>query len=428
MRFRLLIVALLILCCSATVALAQKNETVTLRFVNGWGGARIPLVEKMIADFEAIYPWITVQNEVVTLGTVPEQLMLQVAGGTAPDVVMYDRADIPNFVHHNLVQPLDPYIERSQFDLSIFYEPEIRSAQFQGSTWSLPLPTAGAKQLTFYNIDLLEQAGLSEADFPRTWEELEAVARRLTRVDGEGRLTQLGFDPRVVPDAGWDYWLFTNGGELLQDERTVTVNTAAAVDTLGWIQAFVNEINRGVPAMSEFGNTGGTGFVNGRVAMYNAGSWQWFIHRDQNPALNQGLAMPPHGPNGRHLNLTDLGWGYGIPTGVAHPEESWLFIEYMTSHPDAACWFMQEQARPSPVIACNQDPVLFDENPYMPVIGEALVAGYSPIITPIHRQLFGRIRSVQTEVLNGASILGALEEAQRQAQIMLDEAWAERDR
>lgn len=59
------------------------------------------------------------------------------------------------------------------------------------------------------------------------------------------------------------------------------------------------------------------------------------------------------------------------------------------------------QGRPSPVITCSQDPELIESNPYMHVIGEALMAEYPIPMTPIHSQHFAEIRSAVTPIMQG---------------------------
>ncbi len=416
------ILVVLLLSLSSLTVSAQR-EPVTITFWNGWGGARIPLMEKMIADFEAQYPWIKVENQVIGLGLDRiEKLLLAVAAGSPPDVVMIDRVDIPNFVRKDVLMPLDSYIEADALDLDIFYESEIGSAQFEGRTWGLPIPTAGAKQLLFYNIDLLLQAGLSEGDVPTNWAELEEVARRLTRFNSDGSLEQLGFTPTTVPDAGWDYWLFSNGGRIISDDaRTLLLHTPEAADTLEWLKSFVDSVAGGYENLQGFSGT----FLESKRAMALEGSWRWYELRAVNPDMPMGIALPPAGPNGEPVNLVDRGWSYATPSGAQHPYESWLLIKYMTTHPDAACWFMHQQGRPSPVRACNQDPALFDTNPYMNVIGEALVRGYQIPISPIHSQLFDEIRKLAPRALLGEPIQGLLADAERRLQLELDQAWAD---
>jgi len=54
----------------------------------------------------------------------------------------------------------------------------------------------------FYNKDLLKRAGFvdanGEAQPPRSWDELEQMAIKLTEHDARGRITQLGFAPNLA--------------------------------------------------------------------------------------------------------------------------------------------------------------------------------------------------------------------------------------
>lgn len=412
----------------STTGLAQ-TEVVTIRLLHGWDGTRLPLMQEMLDDFQAQYPWFQVETELTPLGDHRiEKFLVAVASGTPPDVVMIDQADLPSFVSMGVLHSLDPFIERDGIDLGMFYEPEIISSQYAGSTYALPMATAGAKQLLYYNLDIIEEMGVSQIDMPRTWDELERVARKLTQRDLEGNLTLLGFNPLHVPDAGWDFWLYSNGGQALSDDaRTVTVNTDRAFETVDWLTSFVNEINGGISAMNQLGDVTWGGLLTQRMALSLGGSWEWFRLRATNPELRLGIAMPPAGAYGEPVNLVDKGWAYAIPAGVANPDASWELLKWLTIEESAAGWFMQEQGRPSPVRAFNLGPELEAANPYLPVIGEALEAGYVIPVTPIHTRLFGRIRQVPHQVLNERlGIREVLEETQRAAQIMLDEMWAER--
>ncbi len=402
-------------------ALAAERETVTLTFWNGWGGTRVPLMEQLLAKFQQRYPWIKVQNQVISLGNDRiEKLSLAVAAGTPPDVAMIDRADIPGFVEKGMLEALDPFIARDRFNLNIFYQPEIEFAQFQGKTWGLPIPTAGAKQLLFYNIDMLQEAGLDPKAPPTTWSDLEAAARKLVRREGD-KLTQIGINPLSVSDASWDFWLVNNNGKILSDDgRQVAFNSPKGRETLRWLIDFHERINGGNAGLNSLGG----GFVQRKAAMAILGSWEWFNIKTQVPEINMGIALPPHGPGAQSVNPITRGWSYAIPKGAKHPYESWLLIKYLTSEEEAACWFMVQQGRPSPVKKCNMLPELRRANPYLDVIGEILARGVRVPITPVHSQLFALIARAQTDAVSGKMAPDlAIETVAREAQALLDEAY-----
>ena len=48
--------------------------------------------------------------------------------------------------------------------------------------------------MVYYNKRLWEEAGLTEEDIPKTWDELIEVGKKLTRFDEEGNIVQAGFN------------------------------------------------------------------------------------------------------------------------------------------------------------------------------------------------------------------------------------------
>ena len=65
----------------------------------------------------------------------------------------------------------------------------------------------------------------------------------------------------------------------------------------------------------------------------------------------------PIGPNGSadRRGAAHGGWGYMIPKNAAHPDEAWKLVKWLTAEVegDGACWFIQQQQRPSPLVECN---------------------------------------------------------------------------
>ncbi len=44
-----------------------------------------------------------------------------------------------------------------------------------------------------------------------------------------------------------------------------------------------------------------------------------------------------------------------IPKNAAHPDEAWQLVKWLTAELEGqgACWFIQQQQRPSPLVECN---------------------------------------------------------------------------
>ena len=87
------------------------------------------------------------------------------------------------------------------------------------------------------------------------------------------------------------------------------------------------------------------GYYGHRGYGYYGGPWGY----GGNPHYYGGGYRPAYG-----------GWGYVVPQNAPHPDEAWQLVKWLTAEMDGACWFLQQQARPSPMIACNEDPASGD--------------------------------------------------------------------
>ena len=73
----------LLLLGAASVAFAQTQIT----FWHVWDGARLPIIEQIVANFEAKNPGIKVQAELVSQQGLMEKYLTAIAGGAPPDVI-----------------------------------------------------------------------------------------------------------------------------------------------------------------------------------------------------------------------------------------------------------------------------------------------------------------------------------------------------
>ena len=90
-----------------------------------------------------------------------------------------------------------------------------------------------------------------------------------------------------------------------------------------------------------------------------------------------------------------------------------------------ACWFMQQQARPSPLIACNEDPVFYDLNPNWDNVKAALESDIAlPIVPPQSRVIEILNQYVELALFGEMSAQEALDAAAEEAQFVLDEYWS----
>jgi multiple sugar transport system substrate-binding protein len=127
-----------------------------------------------------------------------------------------------------------------------------------------------ASLVTYYNRDLFERAGLDLPADGWRWNDMVAAAERLTQdIDGDGDVDVygLGVDPEIIRIAPF---IWSNGGELLDDAERPTRFTVGSFKAIQAIQAFLDLRGvAGVTPTDEEAESEGfeARFLNGTLAM-----------------------------------------------------------------------------------------------------------------------------------------------------------------
>ena len=417
-----------------TAVPAAEKKPVTIRFWHHWAGNRVPLMEEQIKSFQAKYPYITVQMTLQPWDNRLEKLLTAVAAGDPVEVTMLGRHDVPSFVVQNALVALDDYMQKDNVTKDLFYATEWSGCQYNGKTWILPMPTGGALTILFYNKIWLKSLGLDVSKPPETWDTFTEWCRKAVVKDASGKLKKVGTS--VARTGGEEpyfmVWLYTNGGTWVSDDlKKIQFNSPEGIETMTWIVKFMNEVLPGAELTSAFYSQTGEWengpFYTDFEAMEIAGSWEFFKIKDYAPKIvnDLGVAALPHGPKGKSQGGAYGGWGYCIPRGVKNLEPAWLLTKWLTVEKSAACWFLQQQKRPSPVISCNLDPASAEGNPYWNDIINVMKQDVLVPITPIQPQLLQVMNTMQDEaIFKRKTPEEALKSGAAECQKLLDEFWA----
>ena len=432
----LFLVAVLLVAMLPLSAVSAQNPDcegdVTLTYWHHWGGNRIPLQEHQVAAFEDAHPGICVDNIFLPWDNRLQNLLAAIAAGNPPDVTMFGRQDLPFFAATESIIPLDDYMAADGVDPAIFHASEFAGTQFNGKTWVLPLPGGGAYNIVWYNTDHFAEAGIDE--FPETWDEMLEAAEALRIGDGSF-LERVGLNAQSTSGAGaFLTWYNANGGDwITPDLRTITINNEAGAQALGFLQAMA-EINYGIEEINAFWEMAGEfdqgPLIQGLVSMEINGSWTLFQVEDHAENLNYDVAPIPYGPMGsadRRGGATG-GWGYMVPKNAAHPDEAWKLVKWLTTEieGDGACWFIQQQQRPSPLVDCNGYEKDGVEHPRAAdILGVAALDSLIPVspVQPEALQIIGRM--VEDVLFGDKSIEDALADTEAEIQELLDGFWEE---
>lgn len=141
----------------------------------------------LVREYQKYRPNVTVKMFSFPWNTYWTKLRLALQNGTGPDVF---------HMHNSFLFELQPYLEplpEALFGEQVLeksFDWVMADGQSERYCVNLGCATGGI----FYNKQLWRQAGLTDADIPSTWEELETLAMRLTQYDANGKILVDGFN------------------------------------------------------------------------------------------------------------------------------------------------------------------------------------------------------------------------------------------
>jgi multiple sugar transport system substrate-binding protein len=391
---------------------ADPNEPVTVTFAS-WVGEQEGM-QKLAEKFHELHPNITIDFQDAPAEEITDKLLTQVAGGTAPDVAYLDQGAVGDFASRNALLALDDYVALSQAVKSDDYVPAWReAASYQGKLYGLPLD--GETTGLFYRTDLFEAAGIAEP--PKTWQEFEAAAKKLTNKAEK----KYGFILFATEAAYYWYpWLWQAGGRLLsEDGKQIAFNSdegRRAAEFYVGLREYAPE---------DFFNSnsydGRVAFANGTVAMYVAGAWFAGTLRNEFPDIGGLWASAPL-PQDKQCATTIAGDTLVIFQASKNKDAAWKWIEFLSAPQNMAAWNLGTAASPGsllpPRTSLIEDPRAFENNETLKGFADMMACG---VTNAAPNENWGQAEELLNEQL-GRAIYGevdaatALEQAAQEGQ------------
>lgn len=265
---------------------------------------------------------------------VDRKSILAIAAGSPPDLAGFWSFNLHAFADMGALRPLDDLVARDKFDLDRYIPVFVDMAQHRGKLWCLP--TTPATTALYWNKDMFRAAGLDPERPPRTIEELDAMAEKLTKIDPvTGKMERLGFIPA---EPGWWHWAwgYYFGGKLVGDDGRLTVDDPKNIEAFRWVTKFAARYGRekllafkqGIGAFDSPQNA----FMSQRVGMVLQGVWMANFIRFHNPHLEYGCAPFPTSfdNKGQPVTVAEMDV-ITIPRGAKHVDEAWEVIKFINS-------------------------------------------------------------------------------------------------
>jgi sn-glycerol 3-phosphate transport system substrate-binding protein len=300
-------------------------------------------VQKLVGAFNASHPDIHV-TAVYTGSYDDTNLKTRAAirAGHPPAAVIMSANFIREYVIGDLAASLDPLIGKDGETPAAFmgqFFPALRpNATENGHVYGVPFQNS--TPILYYNTAEFKAAGLDPEKPPTTWQDWVDDAKKLTRRDASGNVTQYGVSIISTYDTlGWlvsgftmsdggTYYDRSWGGEVYYNEPS----TIGAVTFLGDL---VNTFKVMAPGVTD-PNAAANAFFTGRAAMLVNSTGALGFARD-NMKQPFKVAFVPRALR----NAVPIGGGSLIIPKANSPERqaaAWELIKYLTSPAVAGEW------------------------------------------------------------------------------------------
>ncbi len=315
---------------SPTTGGKKNTEEIEIEY---WGLWELEsTMEPLIQEYESLNSNVKIKyaqkRKMDYEATLHTRLQQGLTGETpAPDIVKINNTWLPRF--EDLLAPLPQSIMSSSDYEQAFFPTCIEDfSGSDGQIYAIPIGIDGLA--LFYNKVLLEQEGVTQP--PQDWDGIIELAKKLTRRDASGRITQAGLAMGTVNNVSHSADIFSflllqnnievtkiQGGKLQVDLEDTKVKSA-----LTFYRNFAREHevwSSDLPLDLDM-------FFRGELAMFFAPSWRVFDIIQAAPAIEFDMVPAPQ------LQANDpvyyaMYWGEAVSASSQHKDEAWKFLRFL---------------------------------------------------------------------------------------------------
>lgn len=321
---------------SSSASEAPKGEVTEITFAN-WISVEDGTKEaykQLIADFESKHPNIKVKSLGIPFQQFKDQVLVNSAGGNAPDVSMANQNFTAAFVGAKVASPIEELVGADLVN-------DIVEGSRSGVTYDgqvMAMPWAPHPSALFWNKTLFAKAGLDSEKPPATWDEMIAAAKAVAALGKDENGNPIyGIGETAATDSYTGNMLLRTslsyGGKFIDEQGKIVWDEGTALtDTLGYMKEM---IGGGIsPKGSDMKSLRGM-FANGTIGLLIDGDFGRTNFRNMSgkgEAFDKewGVVIVPPGKTGRSETVFTE-HQLIIPAGGKHKEAAAEFVKYLVS-------------------------------------------------------------------------------------------------
>ena len=306
---------------------AAEEEPITLTWAF-WGSPAEAETHMKVADaFMAEHPNIKIETMIEPWNDYFTKVQTLWASGDAsviPDVLFL--WPTPRYAADGVLENLEPWIEKSGYDLNDYWPALLESAMYEGDVYGFPRDIS--VEVLYYNKDIFDEVGVDYPTEDWMWDDFLAAAEKLTVVEASGRVSRYALG---MEGGKYQLWVGQNGGSILDDMRNPSKCTLTEPEALEGISLFAGLMNDNLAMRdANLSQAGGDAavFQSGQVAMIiqNASRVSTF----NQAGMNYDVAPVPIPEDGQR-SAGAGGAAWVMSSASDNKEEAWTFLSWLQS-------------------------------------------------------------------------------------------------
>jgi multiple sugar transport system substrate-binding protein len=319
-----------------------------------WGfGNEGTLMESLADAFMEEYPEVTVTVEPIAWEQAATRLQTAIAGGETPDVSHMGTDMMGQFVETGAIEPVP-----SDIDPSAYFESAWNTGVIDGTAYAVPWFVE--TRVLYYRTDIAEEAGITEP--PANWDELKAMAEAMKGVgDAEWGLS-LGTKnaQEYLP------FLWSNGGDIMNENGEFTLNSPEAVEALTYYDSFFEEGLSPNEVPAGFDIT--PAFASGTHPAMFSGPWHLGLIETAGAEADTWTIAPM--PEKESATSFVGGGNLVVFNESDNKDAAWAFAKFLSEPETQVMWY--EEATVLPAVQAAWDDPALAEDEHLATFGEQL--------------------------------------------------------
>jgi len=312
-------------------------DKVTLTFWTHSNPSFVAAHKEIIKKFEKKYPDIKIKYS--TQEEMHSKCRTAFAANTEPDILEWHGTQFPLYIQAGLFDKVPSWVlSKEEFKEEWAQASQVRN-WYKGDFYAITHDQNADCVVLLINKKILRDAGISlAADWPHSFEDVLEIAKKLTKYDAAGKMTQAGLGlfghalGRVFLQT-----IFQQGGTHISE---------------GQFNFHTPEAKKGLEFLVDLAQKGGElpqvqdvsifdripDFQAGKIAMNFGGVWEIGVIRETMPEFEIDVRDMPPFFGDKPYRAICAGWSYVVSSRSKHKEEAWKYVDFAIQPENLFIW------------------------------------------------------------------------------------------